>query len=44
MTTDAVDELLCEAEAKFDRTIVELAVGRAIGCWLPERRHTTCHG
>ena len=26
MTTDAVDELLCEAEAKFDRTIVELAV------------------
>ena len=26
MTTDAVDELLREAEAKFDRTIVELAV------------------
>ena len=26
MTTDAVDELLCEAEAKFDRMIVELAV------------------
>jgi PP-loop superfamily ATP-utilizing enzyme len=26
MTTDDVDELLREAEAKFDRTIVELAV------------------
>jgi hypothetical protein len=26
MTTDAVDELLCEAEAKFDRTIFDLAV------------------
>jgi hypothetical protein len=26
MTTHAADELLCEAEAKFDRTIVELAV------------------
>jgi hypothetical protein len=26
MTTDDVDELLCEVEVKFDRMIVELAV------------------
>ena len=45
MMTDDVDELLREAEAKFDQAIIELAIeegNRLTGC----RRDwpTTCHG
>ena len=41
MMTDDVDELLREAEANFDRTIIELAIEEAIAAAAGARLRST---